>query len=121
MSLTPGQTLHDTYTVVRLIGIGGMGEVYEVRHARLAGRYAIKLLLAGIATNVEALARFQREAEVTSSLRHPNIVQVVDFNKTTDGVPYLVMELLEGESLGARLARLGSLPLPMAVSIIEQA
>jgi serine/threonine-protein kinase len=73
-----------------------MGEVYEASHARLAGRYAVKVLQRSLSDHGEALERFRREAEITSSLRHPNIVHVMDFNRLPDGSPYLVMEYLEG-------------------------
>src|SRR2546425_5461644 len=92
--LQAGATLQDTYQVVGLIGRGGMGEVYEVLHARLAGRYALKLLSAEAEKDGEAFLRFRREAEIASSLRHPHIVQVIDFDHTPDGRPYLVMEML---------------------------
>jgi hypothetical protein len=99
----PGTILQDTYEIVRLIGSGAMGEVYEARHARLAGRYAVKLLLAEIAAHPDAFVRFRQEAEITSSLRHPSIVQVIDFNHTPQGRPYLVMEYLDGVSLDSRV------------------
>jgi serine/threonine-protein kinase len=97
-----------------------MGVVYEATHARLAGRYAIKVLLQNLADDAGALARFDREARITSSLQHPNIVQVIDHNTTPDGTSYLVMELLAGESLAGRLARCGPLPLTSVVEIVEQ-
>jgi serine/threonine-protein kinase len=96
-----------------------MGEVYEATHARLAGRYAVKMLWSEIAS-AEVFARFKREALVTSSLRHPNIVQVIDFNRTAEGVPYLVMEYLEGIELAAELRRGGAMLLPRVVNLIEQ-
>ncbi|HET6281769.1 MAG TPA: serine/threonine-protein kinase, partial [Polyangia bacterium] len=68
----------------------------------------------------EALQRFQREAKIVSSLRHPHIVHVIDFDQTSDGRPYLVMELLEGEDLHAHLRRVGPLPLPRVVAIVKQ-
>src|SRR5262249_14611297 len=67
-----------------------------------------------------AFARFRREAEVTSALRHPNIVQVVDFDRTSDGVSYLVMELLEGRELAEVIATEAPLPLPRAVAVVQQ-
>ncbi|MES1166183.1 MAG: protein kinase [Verrucomicrobiota bacterium] len=115
-----GHVLDGTYRLIRYIGEGGMGRVYEAAHARLAGRYAIKLLLEKLSANPEALARFDREARITSSLQHPNIVQVIDFNTTHDGTDYLVMELLRGESLAARLARTGPQPLRVVVDVVEQ-
>jgi eukaryotic-like serine/threonine-protein kinase len=118
--LETGTVLRDTYRVQGRIGRGGMGVVYEVTHARLSGRYALKLLAREATEDAEALRRFQREAEIASSLRHPNIVQVVDFDQTSDGRPYLVMELLEGESLAARLKRQGRLPLAAVVEVVKQ-
>jgi serine/threonine-protein kinase len=112
--------LGGTYRIVRRIGSGGMGEVYEATHARLAHRYAVKFLHPGMRDHPEALPRFMREAQVTSRLRHPGIVSVVDFNTLPDGVAYLVMEYLEGEPLGKVLARTGPLPLPRVVDITDQ-
>ena len=84
-----------------------MGEVYIAAHTRMSKRFAVKLLAARHGASAEAYARFQREAEITSRLGHPHIVEIIDFWQLPDGVPYLVMEYLEGESLGARLQRLG--------------
>ena len=112
--------LGGTYRIVRRIGSGGMGEVYEATHARLAHRYAVKFLHPGMRDHPEALPRFMREAQVTSRLRHPGIVSVVDFNTLPDGVAYLVMEYLEGEPLGKVLERTGPFPLPRVVDITDQ-
>jgi serine/threonine-protein kinase len=109
-----------TYRVVGRVGKGAMGDVYEVGHARMEGRYALKLLGRQAAGDGEALQRFAREAKIVSSLRHPHIVQVIDFDQTADGRPYLVMELLEGEDLHAHLRRVGPLPLPRVVAIVKQ-
>lgn len=119
-SLAPGTLLADTYRVVRLIGVGGMGEVYEVAHDRLAGRYAVKVLLAEIMNRADVFQRFRREAEVTSGLRHPNIVQVLDFNVTAEGHPYLVMEYLDGVELAAELARVGAMPPDRVLDLVGQ-
>jgi serine/threonine protein kinase/ABC-type Fe3+ transport system substrate-binding protein len=119
-SLTPGMLLADTYRVVRLIGAGGMGEVYEATHDRLAGRYAVKVLLAEIMSRRDVFQRFRREAEVTSGLRHPNIVQVLDFNVTPDGHPYLVMEYLDGIELAAEIAKVGPMPPSRVLDIVGQ-
>lgn len=119
-AIKEGQVLNDTYQLVRFIGEGGMGRVYEATHARLAGRYAIKVLLQKLSTDPEALQRFDREARITSSLQHPNIVQIVDFNTAVDGTEYLVMEYLRGESLAARLARLGPASLETTAEVVEQ-
>jgi tRNA A-37 threonylcarbamoyl transferase component Bud32 len=118
--LGPGTVVGGTYRVVRVVGAGAMGEVYEATHARLAGRYAIKVLQPRIAAHKEALERFRREAEITSSLRHPNIVHIMDFNQLPDGAPYLVMEYLEGSDLAARLERTGPPPLDEVVVLVGQ-
>jgi tRNA A-37 threonylcarbamoyl transferase component Bud32 len=115
-----GQTLDGTYHLQRLIGEGGMGVVYEATHARLAGRYAIKVLLPELCAKAEIRARFDREARITSLLQHPNIVQVIDHNSTVDGTSYLVMEYLSGESLAWRLARDGQLTIPATVDVVDQ-
>jgi len=116
-SLAPGTPLNDTYRVVRYIGRGGMGEVYEVAHARLSGRYAAKVLTSQIAATDEIVSRFRREAHITSALRHPNIVQVIDFNWTSQGRPFLVMEYLEGVHLGRIIQAEGPLSLARALQI----
>ena len=120
VGVEPGTLLGGTYRIVRRIGSGGMGEVYEATHERLAHRYAVKFLHPGVRDHPEALPRFMREAQVTSLLRHPAIVSVVDFNTLPDGSAYLVMEYLEGESLGKVLARTGPLPLQRVVDITDQ-
>jgi serine/threonine-protein kinase len=118
--LGPGVTVAETYEVERLLGRGGMGEVWLARHLRLAGKQvAIKVLHTGGAVSGEALARFRREAEIAARLEHPNIVQVADFNALASGEPFLVMEYLRGESLSARLKR-GPLPLDEARAVIRQ-
>src|SRR4051812_28664560 len=118
--LRPGSIVGGTYRVVQLVGAGAMGEVYEATHARLAGRYAIKVLQPSIAANAEALERFRREAEITSSLRHPNIVHIMDFDRLPQGAPYLVMEFLEGLDLGGRLHQLGPPPIDEVVVLVGQ-
>src|SRR4051812_13579937 len=118
--LAPGTVLDGTYCIVRRVGQGGMGEVYEATHARLAGRYAVKVLHAGTSAQPEAYMRFQREALVTSGLRHPGIVQVVDFNRTADGRPYLVMEFLAGEELAALIGAAAPMPVARTAALVEQ-
>ena len=111
----------DRYTVVRLLGHGGMGAVYEARHATLARRVAIKFLLPARAADPEALRRFENEAKAAGGLEHPNLVAVTDLGCATDGSPYLVMEFLQGQDCAALLGRLGALPVPRAVNIVRQA
>lgn len=120
--LKPGDLVAETYEVERLIGRGGMGEVWLASHRRLPGkRVAIKILHTTSAAGLsdEAMKRFKREAEIASRIGHPNIVEVHDFNFLPSGAPYLVLEYLVGESLAARL-RHGPLPLEQAKTIVYQ-
>ena len=119
-TLTPGIVLKDTYTVLGLIGRGGMGEVYEVAHSRLAGRYALKLLPPAFAHEHVSVTRFRREADITSAMRHPNIVQVIDFDHTPAGQPFLVMEYLDGGDLAQLMAATGPMPLDRTLRIVAQ-
>lgn len=101
--LTPGETF-SSYHVIREIGRGAMGAVFEAEHIPLRRRVAIKVLLPEAAANVAAVQRFLREGEAAARIRHEHIVNVSDVG-TRDGSPYLVMEYLDGESLADRLAR----------------
>jgi serine/threonine protein kinase len=115
-----GTVLQDTFELTRLLGRGSMGCVYEGAQLRLNKRVAVKVLARELARNEEALARFRREADVTSQLGHPHIVQVFDFGIAPSGEPYLVMEYLEGEDLERRLYRVARMPLTTTVSLIRQ-
>jgi serine/threonine-protein kinase len=118
--LAIGIVLQGTYRIIRPLAEGGCGEVYLAAHTRLPGRFAVKLLHRSLTQDSDALSRFQQEAEITSSLRHPHIVQVFDFNVTDTGVPFLVMELLEGKLLSQRVASAGALDPMAAIHIIDQ-
>jgi serine/threonine-protein kinase len=100
-----GAILVDTYRIERLIAEGGMGAVYEASHLRIPKKFAIKILKLSLLDNPTALLRFRREAEVIATLDHANIVTLFDYNITEDGVPYTVLEYLEGEHLGDRVSR----------------
>lgn len=119
--LKPGDVVADTYEVERLVGKGGMGEVWLASHRRLPGkRVAIKILhTSATGLSDEAMKRFRREAEIATRIGHPNIVEVHDFNFLPGGEPYLVLEFLVGESLGSRL-RHGPLSLQQTKTIIYQ-
>jgi serine/threonine-protein kinase len=119
--LEPGSRVGDSYEVVRLIGRGGMGEVWLARHLRLASKQvAVKVLhTRGEALSPEALARFKREADVATRINHPNIVEVHDYNTLPTGSPYLVLEYLQGESLASRI-RFGALTLEEASQVVRQ-
>jgi len=101
-----GSTL-GRYQILSLLGAGGMGEVYRAKDTRLGRDVAVKILPEHLATNPEALARFEREARAVAALSHPNILAIHDFG-TEHGVSYAVMELLEGETLRGCLSH----PLP---------
>lgn len=103
-----GMTLKQTYFVEGLLAAGGMGCVYTARHVRTGRRYAVKTLLPDERISMESLHRFEREARTASSLGHAGIVQVHDFELDSDP-RYLVMDLLVGETLEHRLARIGRL------------
>jgi len=117
--LRPGIIVAETYEITRLLGQGGMGAVWEAKHLRLPGKRVVIKVLLFSATDATVLARFRREAEIGSRLGHPNIVQVLDFNTLPDGTPYIVLELLQGESLASRLLR-GPLPLEQVKAIVTQ-
>src|SRR6202167_4117898 len=108
MALASGTKL-GPYEIQSPLGAGGMGEVYRARDTRLERIVAIKILPAHLSDNVEARHRFDREARAISSLNHPNICTLYDVGHE-NGIDYLVMELLEGETLADRLAK-GPLPL----------
>jgi hypothetical protein len=107
MPLSPGSRL-GPYEVVAALGAGGMGEVYRARDTRLGREVAIKVLPQHLSANPEVRVRFEREAKTVSSLHHPHICTVFDVGREGD-TDYLVMELLEGETLAQRLVR-GALP-----------
>src|SRR6266700_5270174 len=99
-----GETL-GAYRIVARLGTGGMGEVYLAQHTRIDRRAAIKVLLPELSHNQVVVDRFFAEARATSSIRHPGIVEILDCDIHPSGRAYIVMELLEGESLAARLTR----------------
>ena len=101
MTLTPGAKL-GPYEILSPLGAGGMGEVYRAKDSRLGREVAIKVLPESMANDSEALARFEREAKAVAALSHPNILALHDFGNE-NGIAYAVMELLEGETLRARL------------------
>jgi serine/threonine protein kinase/class 3 adenylate cyclase len=107
------------YHIVRRIGVGGMGSVYEATNTRLKKRYAMKVLLGDLKSDATYLERFRREAEVTSKLKNRHIAEVIDFNYLPDGSPYFIMEYLDGEDLSNRLRVRGPLPLKEIIPILE--
>ena len=108
MSLAPGSRL-GAYEILSLIGAGGMGEVYRARDARLGRDVAIKVLPAHVASDPQLRERFEREARAVAALNHPHICTLHDVGQQ-DGIDFLVMEYLEGQTLADRHAK-GAFPL----------
>ncbi|MEM7136721.1 MAG: protein kinase [Myxococcota bacterium] len=114
-----GTTLGGVYRLERVIGVGGMGCVYEATHEHLEERYAVKVLSEGRASKPDAVERFLREAKAAGRIDNEHIVRVVNFHTQDDGSVFLVMELLEGENLAARIAK-GPLPVASAIDLATQ-
>src|SRR5512135_667394 len=114
MAIAPGAKL-GPYEIAEQLGAGGMGEVYRARDTRLDRDVAIKVLATQVSANADLKARFEREARAIAALNHPHICQLHDIGNH-NGNDFLVMELIEGETLAARL-RKGPLPLPQLLAI----
>ena len=117
--IEPGTVLRDTYIIESRLGAGGMGTVWEARHLRLPTRVAVKVLKLLSDRSADDLHRFKREAMIATQLGHPGIVRVLDLDVTADGVPFIVMELLDGASLEVQL-RQGSLGFTRVCEIVRQ-
>ncbi|MEI9953345.1 MAG: serine/threonine-protein kinase [Pseudomonadota bacterium] len=116
-----GVTLNDTYVPERILGEGGMGRVYLARHTRIRQkRVAVKVLHPEYFGNTQVLARLQREAETAAAISHPNVVTVLDVDRTPHGLPYLVTEYLDGLDLADQLKAQGKLSATTAVHIARQ-
>jgi len=116
-----GRTLEGRYTILAKLGAGSMGTVYRAKQHAMGREVAIKILRGDRAADDSAKARFMREARANSLLGSPNTVTVFDFGQSESGEFYLAMELLEGESLGQRLTRVGRLSPAVAVDAARQA
>jgi serine/threonine-protein kinase len=114
-----GRTLADRYRIEEVIGRGGMGVVYRIEHTRIGKAMAMKLLHGDLARDREVVRRFRREAEMVSKLDHPNTVQIFDFGQS-EGMTFLVMELLGGEDLGLILHVEGTIPFARIAHIAAQ-
>ncbi len=112
--------LEGKYRLGRLIGEGGMGSVYEAEHEGLRAKVAVKLLSEHGSLDAKSVARFRREARAMGAIRHENVVSVMDTGTDEDNIPFLVMELLEGESLAAMLRRERSLSPGLSCWIASQ-
>jgi eukaryotic-like serine/threonine-protein kinase len=113
-----GKTIDKRYEVVSVLGEGGMGTVYEVRHTSLNRSFAMKVLRRDVAKDPDLANRFTVEAKATAAIKHPNVVSITDFGRLDDDTPYFVMELLVGETLADLIKRLGALPPARAARIV---
>ncbi len=121
MSLTPGQIIDNKYRIVRLIGEGGMGSVYEGENTLIARRVAIKVMHAAATQNEQALLRFEREAQAAGRIGSDHILEVLDLGRLENGDRYMVMEYLDGEPLSQRIERLGRLSPEQIAKLMCQA
>ena len=118
---TPGEVISGKYEVVRVIGEGGMGVVFEARHLKLHQRVAIKMLQPDMLAHDVIVSRFEREARASGQLRNRHTVRVIDVDVTARGLPYMVMEYLEGHDLQTELDLRERLPVEEAVHYMLQA
>ncbi|MDB4964883.1 MAG: hypothetical protein JWN44_572 [Myxococcales bacterium] len=115
-----GQVLAERYRVIRLVGEGGMGQVYEAQHVNINKRFAVKLLRPEITSNAEAVARFRQEAWSASSIGHENIIEIEDFATLPNGSVYLAMEFLSGLALSDRMRQEPALTFGEALDVMLQ-
>jgi serine/threonine-protein kinase len=115
-----GTLLSGRYRVLRLLGVGGMGTVYLVEHVEIRRQFAAKLLSSEYAGSRTTIERFMKEARMVASIRHPHVIEIIDFGHTDDGMPFFVMELLEGEDLADVIKREQRIAWPHARDILLQ-
>jgi serine/threonine-protein kinase len=113
-----GTTLRDKWTLKRVLGVGGMAAVYVGQH-KIGREDAIKILHPEVARSKQVRARFEQEAHAVNRFRHPGVVEIRDIDVAEDGAPFLVMELLEGESLSARVKRAGGMEIPELLRVVD--
>ncbi|HXY31972.1 MAG TPA: serine/threonine-protein kinase [Gemmatimonadaceae bacterium] len=115
-----GSVLADRYHVLKRIGEGGMGQVYLAEHVKMKRKSAVKVLHRGMVHDPDAISRFNREAANASQIQHPSVAGIYDFGETPDGLIYLAMEYVDGESLTKIIERQGALAPNRAVDIATQ-
>lgn len=120
MKPAPGDVIGGKYRIIRLIGDGGMGTVFEAHHQFLETNVALKFLHSELAQRPGLASRFLQEARVSARIRSTHVAHVTDVDQTADGSPYLVMELLHGEPLQQAMDRRGKLPVEMAIDFALQ-
>ena len=115
-----GQIVAERYHIQRKLGEGGMGQVYLAEHVKMGRRCAIKIMAQSMMNDADAISRFNREAANASRISHPHVCAVYDFGETREGLIYLAMEYIEGQSLSELLDEGGAMTLPRATGIITQ-
>src|SRR5690348_2391844 len=115
-----GQVIADRYQILSALGEGGMGRVYLAEHVRMGRKSAVKVMSPNMALSADAITRFNREAANASRINHPNVAQIYDFGETADGMLYLAMEYVEGETLRRLIERVGPLPTIRAAELNRQ-
>src|SRR5262245_31536554 len=120
MILAAGAMVSPSVRLVRLLGKGGMGSVWVAEHLTLKTLVAVKFMAENFAQSPGAVARFEREAVAAAQIKSPHVVQVFDHGVDESGVPYIVMELMEGEDLAHRLAAVGHLSPMQTAQIVGQ-
>ncbi len=115
-----GSVIADRYHIEKKLGEGGMGAVYLGAHVKMGRKSAIKVMAQSMASDAEAIARFNREAANAARIAHPHVCAIYDFGETPDGVIYLAMEYIEGETLNQVLGLEGVLPPSRAVDVLTQ-
>jgi hypothetical protein len=116
-----GSIIGERYHVLKKLGEGGMGQVYLAEHVKMGRKSAVKVMNPGMVHDADAISRFNREAANASRINHPNVAGIYDFGETSDGLIYLAMEFIEGESLTSLVERNGALPPIRAADIAKQA
>jgi serine/threonine-protein kinase len=120
MKLEPGALVQANLRLSRRIGEGGMGAVWVAEHLALETEVAIKFMAPELATMPDMVERFTREARAAAQMRSPHVVRIFDYAVPAEGVPYMVMELLEGEDLETRVSKRGRLEIGEAIAVVTQ-
>ena len=116
-----GSIIAERYHVLKKLGEGGMGQVYLAEHVKMGRKSAVKVMNPGMVNDADAISRFNREAANASRINHPNVAGIYDFGETAEGLIYLAMEFIEGESLTSLVEKNGALPPLRAADIAKQA
>ena len=116
-----GSIIAERYHVIKKLGEGGMGQVYLAEHVKMGRKSAVKVMNPGMVHDADAISRFNREAANASRINHPNVAGIYDFGETSEGLIYLAMEFIEGESLTSLVEKSGALTPKRAANITQQA